>query len=146
MPPATAAFFYYFEIQEALAQDSLTNVSANALALADVLRKNPAAGFPAQLADQARALARDAVTLDGARLDFAIVSGQLINYLRARNSSLGLGPIHQVHDPITRLDWLQRGDPVQNPYLGQYGVPWKPLLPPAAPRPPLKLNGSDAQS
>jgi hypothetical protein len=142
MPPATAAFFYYFEIQEALAQDSLTNVADNAQAMAEVLRKNPTAGFPAQLANQAGALARDAVTMDGARLDFAILSGQLINYLRARNSPLGLGPIHQIHDPITRLDWLQRGDLVQNPYLGPNGVPWKPLLPSAAPRPPLKIGGS----
>jgi hypothetical protein len=142
LPPAAAAFVYYFEIQEALAQDSLTNVAANAVALADVLRKDPTGGFPAQLADQARALARDAVTLDGARLDFAIVSGQLMNYLKTRNPPVGLGPIHLIHDPITRLYWLQRGDPVQNPYLGKYGVPWKPLIPPALPQPPVKISGS----
>jgi len=141
LPPAAAAFVYYFEIQEALAQDSLTNVAVNALALAEVLRKDPTAGFPAHLADQARALARDAVTLDGARLDFAIVSGQLMNYLKTRSSPVS--PIHLVHDPITRLYWLQRGDLVQNPYVGKVGIPWKPLIPPALPQPPLKISGSD---
>ncbi|HXH66331.1 MAG TPA: hypothetical protein VNI81_03970 [Candidatus Limnocylindrales bacterium] len=141
LPPAAAAFVYYFEIQEALAQDSLTNVAVNAVALAEALRKDSTGGFPAQLADQARALARDAVTLTGARLDFSIVTGQLMNYLKARNPPVGLGPIHLVHDPITRLYWLQRGDLVQNPYLGKSGVPWKPLIPPALPQPPLKISG-----
>src|SRR5262249_27761915 len=121
----------------------LTDVAANALALAEVLREDPAAGFPAQLADQARALARDAVTLDGARLDFATVSGLLISYLKASNPPAGLGPIHLVYDPIfTRLYWLQRGDSAQNPYLGKYGIPWKPLLPPSHPQEPLKLTSS----
>ena len=143
LPPAAAAFAYYFEIQEALAQDSLMDVTANALALAEVVRKNPAAGFPAQLADQARALARDAVTLDGARLDFATVSGLLISYLKGRNPPDGLDPVHLVYDPIfTRLYWLQRGDLAQNPYLGKYGVPWKPLSPPFFPEHPLKIGTS----
>ena len=79
LPPAAAVFAYYCEIQEALAQDSLVDVAANALALAEVLRKNPATGFPAQLANQATSLATDAVTIDGARLDFAIVSGLLMS-------------------------------------------------------------------
>ena len=142
LPPAAAAFVYYFEIHEALAQDSLTNVVVNALALAAVLRKDPTGGFPPHLADQARALAVDAILLPGARLDFAIVSGQLINYLKTRNPPAGLGPIHLVYDPITRLYWLQRGDLIQNPYLGKAGVPWTPLIPPSIPRPPLKISGS----
>ena len=143
MPPAAAAFFYYFEIQEALAQDSLMDVAANALALAEVVPQDPAAGFPAQLADQARALAKDAVTLDGARLDFATVSGLLITYLKARNPPDGLGPIQLVYDPIyTRLYWLQRGDSAQNPYVGKYGVPWRPLLAPSFPQQPLKIRSS----
>jgi len=139
LPPAAAAFVYYFEIQEALAQDSLTNVVVNAMALAEVLRKDPTAGFPSQLAAQARALATDAILLPGARLDFAIVSGQLINYLKTRNPPVGVGPIHLVYDPITRLYWLQRGDPIQNPYLGKAGVPWTPLMPTDLPKPPLKI-------
>jgi hypothetical protein len=138
LPPAAAAFVYYFEIQEALAQDSLTNVAVNALALAEVLRKDPTGGFPAQLAAQAGALARDAVTLDGARLDFAIVSGQLITYLKGRNPPVGLGSIHLVYDPITQLYWLQRGELMQSPYLGKSGLPWKPLIP-SRPQQPVKI-------
>lgn len=118
LSPAAAAFVYYFRIQTALAQDSLTNVAANAAALANAVRNDGT--FPAQFADQAIALARDAVTLPGARLDFAIVSGQLINYLKVRNPPVGLvGPIRQVYDPQTKLYWLQTGDVVQNPYLGK---------------------------
>jgi hypothetical protein len=122
MPPEAAAFVYYFRIQVALSEDSLTNVAANARALADVLRKDTSGAFPAQFAAQASALARDAVTLSGARLDFTIISGQLMNYLRARNPPVGLfGPIHLVHDPETKLYWLQTGELVQNPYLGKTG-------------------------
>src|SRR5439155_9582629 len=40
LPPEGAAFVYYFRIQLALSQDSLTNVAVNAQALADVLRKD----------------------------------------------------------------------------------------------------------
>jgi len=123
MPPEAAVFVYYFRIQVALSQDSLTNVAANARALADVLRKDTSGAFPAQFAAQASALARDAVTLPGARLDFTIVSGQLMNYLGARNPPVGLvGPIHLVHDPETKLYWLQTGELVQNPYLGKTGL------------------------
>ena len=120
LPPAAAAFVYYFRIQIALSQDSLENVAVNAMALAAVLPKDTSGAFPVQLAGQAMALARCAVTLDGARLDFAIVSGQFMNYLRARNPPVGLfGPIHLVHDPETKLYWLQTGELVQNPYLGK---------------------------
>jgi len=127
LTPAAAAFVYYFRIQVALSQDSLTNVAVNALALANVVRSSGA--FPTQLAAQATGLARDAVTLTGARLDFAVVSGQLINYLKTRNPPDGLvGPIRQVHDAETKLDWLQTGDLVQNPYLGKSGLRGKPGL------------------
>ena len=118
LPPDAAAFVYYFRIQVALSQDSLTNVALNALALAEVVRKDTT-GFPAQLADQAIGLARDAVTLPGARLAFAVVTAQLMNYLKTRNPPVDLGPIHLVHDPVTKLYWLQTGDLVQNPYLGK---------------------------
>jgi len=142
MPPAKAAFFYYFKIQEELAQDSLKNVAANAVALAEVLRKVPAA-FPAQAANHATTLAMDAVTLEGARLDFALITAHFMNYLKARNPPDGLGPIHLVYDPTyTRLYWLQTGEPMQNPYLGKYGIPWKPLLPASRPQQPLKLTSS----
>jgi hypothetical protein len=119
LPPEAAAFVYYFRIQLALAQDSLTNVALNARALAEVVRKDTTGSFPTQLADQANGLARDAVSLAGARLDFAIVSGQLMNYLKVRNPPVGLGPIHRVLDPETKLYWLQTGDLLQNPYLGK---------------------------
>jgi hypothetical protein len=122
MSPAAAAFVYYFRIQVALSQDLLTNVAVNARALAAVVQKDTSGGFPPQLAAQASALARDAVTLAGARLDFAIVSGQLMAYLKTRNPPVGLGPIHQLYDPVTKLYWLQTGAPVQNPYLGKTGL------------------------
>src|SRR5262249_24228554 len=85
MSPATAAFTYYFRSKAALPQDSLTDVAVNALALAKAVRKDTSGAFPAQLAAQADGLARDAVTLAGARLDFAIISGQLMSYLKVRN-------------------------------------------------------------
>ena len=124
MPPAAAAFVYYFRIQLALYQDSLTNVAVNALALADAVRKDTSGAFPVQLAPQAIALARDAVTLAGARLDFAIVSGQFMNYLKGRTPPADLvGPVRQVYDPETKLYWLQTGDVAQNPYLGKSWLP-----------------------
>lgn len=119
LPPDAAAFVYYFRIQVALSQDSLTNVALNALALAEVVRKDTTGGFPAQFADLAIGLARDAVTMDGARLGFAVVTGQLMTYLKARKPPVDLGLIHLVYDPKTKLYWLQTGEQLQNPYLGK---------------------------
>lgn len=109
-------FDYYFKIEAALAQDSLENIPVSARALAEIVRKDTTGAFPAPLANHADALAK-ATTLPGARQSFKAVSGYLIQYLRTSHSPIG--KVHEVHCPMTNLNWLQTGELVQNPYLGK---------------------------
>lgn len=109
-------FNYYFNIEAALTQDLLENVPVSAQALAEIVRKDTPGAFAAQLANHADALAK-ATTLPGARQSFKAVSGYLIQYLKTSHSPIGR--VHEVHCPMTNLNWLQMGELVQNPYLGK---------------------------
>jgi hypothetical protein len=115
---AAAVFGDYFEIQRALAGDTLENVPAHARAIADRVRQSSGL-FRLELAAQAEALAtaRDLTT---ARQIFKAVSGYLIQTYRAGNGPGGA--IREAHSPAANVNWLQRGDIVQNPYLGKSGL------------------------
>lgn len=109
-------FDYYFQIQTALARDSLEKVAVNAQALAEVVRKDASGAFSPQLAEQAAAVAR-ANDLAAARQPFKAVSGYLIQYLRA--ADVPAGTVHEVHCPMKNLNWLQADTTVRNPFLGR---------------------------
>ena len=116
---AAAVFGNYFEIQRALAGDTLENVAAHARAIADRVRQDSGGLFRPELAAQAEALAttRDLTT---ARQIFKAVSGYLIQTYRAGHGPGGA--IHEAHSPAANVNWLQRDDIVQNPYLGKFGL------------------------
>lgn len=113
---AQTVFDYYFQIQIALAQDSLENVMVNAGAIAEVIRKDSTGAFPPQLASQADALAKSK-DLPSARQPFKAVSGYLIQYLRA--NSVPAGTYHELYCPMKNLNWIQTDQTVRNPYLGK---------------------------
>jgi hypothetical protein len=46
--------------------------------------------------------------------------GYLIQTYRAGNGPGGA--IHEAHSPAANVNWLQRDDIVQNPYLGKSGL------------------------
>jgi hypothetical protein len=116
---AAAVFGDYFEIQRALAGDTLENVAAHARGIADRVRQDTGGLFRPELAAQAEALAtaRDLTT---ARQIFKAVSGYLIQTYRAGNGPGGA--IREAHSPAANVNWLQRDDIVQNPYLGKSGL------------------------
>ena len=116
---AAVVFGNYFEIQRALAGDTLENVAAHARAIADRVRQDTGGLFQPELAVQAEALAA-ARDLTVARQIFKAVSGYLIQTYRAGHGPGGT--VHEVHSPAANVNWLQRDDIVQNPYLGKSGL------------------------
>jgi hypothetical protein len=114
--PATATVFdHYFNIQTALAQDSLQTVAAEARAIAEIVRQDRSGTFRQELAAVAEALAGQQ-DLIAARQVFKAVSGYVIQVFRA-----GQGPggsIREMHCSTYNVNWLQRGDLVADPYLG----------------------------
>ena len=118
VPNAMAAVVFgdYFEIQRALAGDTLANVAVNASAIAGMVRQDTSGKFQPELAAVADALA-SAQDLTTARQIFKAVSGYFIQTYRAGNGPGGT--IHEVHSPTFNVNWLQREDVVQNPYLGK---------------------------
>ena len=113
---AQTVFDYYFQIQTALAQDSLDKVAINAQNLAEVLRKNATGSFSPQLASLADAVAR-AKDLTAARQPFKALSGYLIQYLRAGN--VPAVTVHEIYCPMKNLSWLQADTTVRNPFFGK---------------------------
>ena len=113
-----AVFDDYFKIQTALANDSLEQVAANALALAVMVRQDMTGAFRRELAAEAEALAR-ANDLPAARQIFKAVSGYLIQTFRAGHAPEAT--VHEMHCPRRNVNWLQRGEVVGNPYLGKAG-------------------------
>jgi hypothetical protein len=117
---ATAAVFNdYFNIQTALAQDSLEYVAANARNIAALVRQDKSGAFRLELASAADSLAM-ATDLPAARQIFKAVSGYLIQTYRAGHGPGGT--IRELHDPAQNVNWLQRGEVVQNPYQGKAGL------------------------
>lgn len=105
----------YLNMQSALAQDSMRNVSVNARALAEVVRSDETKSLPTVLAEQADALA-EARNLDKAREAFKILSASFIAYLKTNNIPSDV--YYEVYCPIAKASWLQAGKTVRNPYLG----------------------------
>jgi hypothetical protein len=114
--PATATVFdHYFNLQTALARDSLKNVAANARAIAEIVRRDRTGAFRLELATVSETLASQG-DLIAARQVFKAVSGYVIQTFRAGRGPGG--PIREMHCQAYNVNWLQRGDAVEDPYLG----------------------------
>lgn len=114
--PVQAVFDSYLKIQTALAQDSVQGVSASATAIAKSVQADSAKTLPADVAQQAEALAK-ASDIKAARESFKPLSDSLIKYLGANKAHRG--HYVQVFCSMANARWLQTGSVVSNPYYGK---------------------------
>ena len=112
-----AVFEHYFGIQAALANDSLKDASSHAKELmTSVPQKGKDEKTNEQLAT-IRTLSERisaAKSLDQARKPFEELSTLMIA-LKAENKV----PASEYFCPMVKKSWLQKGDKIQNPYLGK---------------------------
>jgi hypothetical protein len=114
--PVANVFSNYLRIEKALAKDSTEGLSANARAIATLIKEDPSHVFAATVGQQAEALAK-ASALPAARKAFKSLSASLIEF-RSKNPQL-LKACRQVHCPMADADWLQTEAVVSNPYYGK---------------------------
>lgn len=114
MEPVKSVFDSYLTIQSALAKDSIDGVAANASAISNAIRGDSMKMLSPEIAAQADALA-NAKDLATAREAFKPLSKSLIQHLNANNVT---GAYVEVYCPMAKASWLQKGDKIDNPYLG----------------------------
>lgn len=121
--PAKTVFANYIKIQADLAQDFMQDlhdaeaINDRSLAIAKAVREDSAQTFPADVAQQAEALAK-ATDLKTAREAFKPLSESLIKYLDAHKDQAG--QFEKIFCSMASAKWLQKtGSGVNNPYLGK---------------------------
>lgn len=114
MEPVKSVFDNYLTIQAALVKDSIDGVASNASAIATAVRGDSMKMLSPEIATQADALAK-AKDVASAREAFKPLSKSLIVYLNANNVT---GAYVEVYCPMAKASWLQKGDKIDNPYLG----------------------------
>jgi uncharacterized protein DUF3347 len=114
MEPVKSVFDDYLTIQSALAKDSIDGIAASASAISKAIRGDSMKMLSPEIAAQADALT-NAKDLASAREAFKPLSKSLIAYLNANNVS---GVYVEVYCPMAKASWLQKGDKIDNPYLG----------------------------
>ncbi len=121
--PVKSVFDNYLKIQAALAQDFVQGINDikalkdRSLAIADAVRKDPANTLPAEVAQQAEALAKTE-DLQAARKAFKPLSESLIKYLDGHKGQAG--HFEKVSCSMANARWLQKAaTPVSNPYYGK---------------------------
>src|SRR5262249_26988988 len=103
----------YYAISEALAADSLNEVSDNAKRFAAVVQ-DPALRISAQ-----NVAAATQVSLEKTREMFKFLSAVLANGIKFGDYAVGEGKTYRVHCPMKNADWLQPAEsPIHNPYHG----------------------------
>ena len=108
-------FDQYISIQKSLAADSTQGIAEAATALAKSLKQS-GSGYLGQTAASAEKLAA-AKDLSSSRSEFSALSTALIQYL----SVTGLAPAgyHEAYCPMAKAGWLQKGNEIENPYMGK---------------------------
>jgi hypothetical protein len=105
----------YLKIQQALADDSMDGVKANA---GEIATASASLGAPAAKIDTAAVQLASATEIDDARTKFATLSVALDDYM----TGLHLEPpegVRVVVCPMVQKPWLQKGDAIENPYYGK---------------------------
>lgn len=116
MGSTPVVFATYFKIASALAHDSTDGIRANALAIADAIRRDHFGMLPAAVVAEADALAQ-AKGLFQARIVFKELSKSLVRY---RADWKITGKYKRVECPVAKASWLQKnGTEIENPYLGK---------------------------
>src|SRR6266851_4128295 len=114
MEPVKSVFDNYLKIESALANDSIDGVASDASAIGSAVRGDSMKMLSPEVAAQAGALA-NAKDLASARGVFKRLSKSLIQYLADHNVT---GAYVEVYCPMAKASWLQKGDKIENPYLG----------------------------
>jgi len=104
----------YLTIEEALVKDDLTPVRQNAGTIATAAT---ALGAPAMRIDTAAAQLASADTLETAREKFGILSDAIVTYMDGNKLNGGDG-VKIAYCPMMKKPWLQKGEPLANPYYG----------------------------
>jgi len=105
---------HYLKIQSALANDSIDGVASNASAIGSAVRGDSMKMLSPEMAAQADALAKTK-DLAKARGVFKRLSKSLIQYLADHKITSAYA---EVYCPMAKASWLQKGDKIENPYLG----------------------------
>jgi hypothetical protein len=105
----------YFRIQSSLSDDKTDGVKADAAAIAKAARAMGDSGAP---------IAKAAVVLEGAadlaaaRTAFSQLSDAVIA-LSESTKAEAVDGMHAMYCPMTKQQWLQKGNKVSNPYYGK---------------------------
>jgi hypothetical protein len=105
----------YLSIQSALAQDSFERFQQAAVVLTKASH-NAGNSLSSKVLQQVEALAK-ASDLASARALFKPVSESLIAYLKQQKFPNGVYRV--AYCPMADASWLQRGDSINNPYMGK---------------------------
>lgn len=113
--PVKSVLDRYLKIHDALADDSMDGISANAALISKTVKADEAKTLPSEVAREADALA-GAKDLATARESFKVLSQALIKYLSDKN--VQTGKFNEAFCPMANAYWLQTNKDISNPYLG----------------------------
>jgi len=105
----------YLKIQEALADDSLDGVKANA---GNIATAASSLGAPAMKIDTAALQLASATELDDARAKFGTLSEAIDTYMTGLKLKAPEG-VRVAFCPMAEKPWLQQGSTISNPYYGK---------------------------
>ena len=105
----------YLKIQEALADDSLDGVKANAGSIATAATS---LGAPAMKIDTTALQLASAAELDDARAKFGALSQAIDTYMTGLKLKAPEG-VRVAFCPMAAKPWLQQGSTIANPYYGK---------------------------
>jgi Cu(I)/Ag(I) efflux system membrane fusion protein len=113
--PVQAVFEEYIKVQNGLAEDSIQKAKAAANSLAQAVRNDTDDALPAEISQQAQALA-EALDLAAARVAFKPLSESLIKF--AKSNGITPGAYVEVYCSMAKAGWLQSDKSIKNPYYG----------------------------
>jgi hypothetical protein len=112
---STAIVDPYLKIQQALADDSMEGVKANA---GEIATASAALGAPAMKIDTAAVQLAAATEIDDARTKFATLSEAIDAYMTGLHLKAPEG-VRVAVCPMVQKPWLQKGEAIENPYYGK---------------------------
>ena len=105
----------YLKIQQALADDSMDGVKANA---GQVASAAAGLGAPAMKIDTAAVQLASATEIGDARTKFATLSEAIEDYMDGNHLKAPEG-VRVAVCPMVQKPWLQKGEAIENPYYGK---------------------------
>jgi hypothetical protein len=112
---STAIVDPYLKIQQALADDSMEGVKANA---GEIATASAALGAPAMKIDTAAVQLASAAEIGDARTTFATLSEAIDAYMTGLHLKAPEG-VRVAVCPMVQKPWLQKGEAIENPYYGK---------------------------